>query len=127
MSNQIEKHDSGSIRIANEVVKIIAGLAATEIEGVAGMSGGVVDGITELLMKKNLSKGVKVELGEKQIAVDLFLVIEYGAKIPETAYLVQDNVKRAIESMTGMEVVEINVHIQGVEFKTDEFAEVKTY
>lgn len=120
MADQLERYDSGSVRIASEVVKIIAGLAATEVNGVAGMSGGVVDGFTELLKKKNLSKGVKVEVGEKQAAVDLFIVIEYGARIPDTAYTVQENVKRAIESMTGLEVVEVNVHIQGVEFKPEE-------
>ena len=120
MAEQIDRYDSGSVRIANEVVRIIAGLAATEVKGIIGMSGGVVDGFAELLKKKNLSKGVKVEVGEKQVAVDLFVIIEYGAKIPDTAYLVQENVKRAIESMTGLEVVEINVHIQGVEFKSED-------
>lgn len=123
---QVERYESGSIRIANEVVKIIAGIAATEVDGVIGMSGGVVDGLAELLKKRNLAKGVKVEVGEKQVAVDLFVIIEYGAKIPETAYLVQENVKKAIESMTGLEVVEVNVHIQGVEFKTEESIENDT-
>lgn len=123
MIEQTERYDTGSIRIANEVVSIIAGLAATEVKGVAGMSGGVVDGFAELLKKKNLTKGVKVEVGEKQAAVDLFIIIEYGAKIPDTAYQVQENVKRAIESMTGLDVVEVNVHIQGVEFKPEEITE----
>lgn len=123
--DQIERYESGSVRIANEVVRIIAGLAASEVKGVVGMSGGVVDGFAELLKKKNLAKGVKVEVGEKQAAVDLFVIIEYGAKIPETAYLIQENVKRAIESMTGLDVVEVNVHIQGVEFKTEETNESK--
>ncbi|MGE5528645.1 MAG: Asp23/Gls24 family envelope stress response protein [Patescibacteria group bacterium] len=113
----------GNIRIANEVVGIIAGLAATEVKGVAGMSGGVVDGLAELLKKKNMAKGVKVEVGERQAAVDLFVILEYGAKVPEVAYKIQENVKRAIESMTGLEVVEVNVHIQGVEIRQDEPAE----
>ncbi len=117
MSEQIE---SGTIRIASEVVKIIAGLAASEVKGVAGMSGGMVDGFAELLKKKSLAKGVKVEVGEKQCAIDLFVVIEYGAKIPDIAYQVQENVKRAVESMTGLEVVEVNVHIQGVELRNEE-------
>lgn len=127
MIEPIEKCETGSVRIANEVVSIIAGLAATEVKGVAGMSGGVVDGFSELLKKKNLTKGVKVEVGEKQAAIDLFIIIEYGAKIPDTAYLVQENVKRAVESMTGLEVVEVNVHIQGVEFKPEETAEPKVH
>jgi len=111
---------NGTIRIANEVVGVIAGLAAMEVKGVYGMSGGMVDGITELLKKKNLAKGVKVEVGEKEAAVDLYIVVEYGAKIPEVAVAVQENVKRAIESMTGLSVVEVNVHIQGVEFRQEE-------
>lgn len=125
MSDQVEKYESGSIRIASEVVKIIAGLAATEVKGVAGMSGGMVDGFAELLKKKNLAKGVKVEVGEKQAAVDLFVVVEYGAKIPEIAYQIQEKVKKAIESMTGLEVVEVNVHIQGVEIRSEETPETR--
>lgn len=125
MIEPVERYDAGSIRIANEVVKIVAALAATEVQGVIGMSGGIVDGLAELLMKKNLAKGVKVEVGEKQAAVDLFIIIEFGAKIPDTAYLVQENVKRAIESMTGLEVVEVNVHIQGVAFKSEETTEAR--
>ncbi|HHU82520.1 MAG TPA: Asp23/Gls24 family envelope stress response protein [Firmicutes bacterium] len=111
---------NGTVRIANEVVGIIAGLAATEVRGVAGMSGGVVDGISELLKKKSLSKGVRVEVGEKEAAVDLYVVIEYGARIPDVAIEIQENVKRAIEGMTGLKVVEVNVHIQGVQFQQEE-------
>ncbi|NLW45908.1 MAG: Asp23/Gls24 family envelope stress response protein [Firmicutes bacterium] len=125
MTEQIENYDSGTIRIASEVVKIIAGLAASEVKGVAGMSGGMVDGFTELLKKKSLAKGVKVEVGEKQCAIDLFLVIEYGTKIPEIAYQVQENVKKAVESMTGLDVVEVNVHIQGVEIRNEETIETR--
>lgn len=111
---------NGSIRIANEVVGVIAGLAAMEVKGVYGMGGGMVDGITELLKKKNLAKGVRVEVGEKEAAIDLSIIVEYGSKIPEVAVAVQENVKRAIESMTGLTVVEVNVHIQGVEFRQEE-------
>ncbi|MCE5285744.1 MAG: Asp23/Gls24 family envelope stress response protein [Pelosinus sp.] len=114
-----EQSEVGAIRIADEVVGIIAGLAATEIAGVAGMSGGLVGGIAEMLGKKNLSKGVKVEVGEKEAAVDLYLIVEYGIRIPDIALKVQENVKRAIESMTGLDVVEVNVHVQGVGFSQD--------
>ena len=106
----------GSIKIADEVVAIIAGLAATEVKGVAGMSGGIVGGIAELVGKKNPSKGVKVEVGEKEAAVDLFVIVEFGVRIPEVAHEIQRNVKKSIESMTGLKVVEINVHVQGVAF-----------
>ncbi|WP_418792360.1 Asp23/Gls24 family envelope stress response protein [Phosphitispora sp. TUW77] len=117
-----ERHDTelGSIRIADEVVAIIAGLAATEINGVAGMSGGLAGGIAEILGRKNLSKGVKVEVGEKEAAVDIFIIVEYGIRIPDVAIQIQETVKRAIESMTGLTVVEVNVHIQGVVFSTIE-------
>ncbi|HHU33247.1 MAG: Asp23/Gls24 family envelope stress response protein [Zhaonellaceae bacterium] len=110
----------GSIRIADEVVAIIAGLAATEVKGVAGMSGGIAGGIAEMLGRKNLSKGVKVQVGEKEAAIDLFLAIEYGTNIPEIATEVQENVKKAIENMTGLTVVEVNVHVQGVIFSNME-------
>lgn len=111
-----EHNDVGSIRIADEVVGIVAGLAATEVDGVAGMSAGLVGGIAEMLGKKNLSKGVKVEVGEREAAVDLYIIVEYGVRIPDVALRVQENVKRAIESMTGLEVVEVNIHVQGVGF-----------
>ncbi len=106
----------GAIRIADEVVSIIAGLAATEIEGVASMSGGIVGGIAEALGRKNLSKGVKVEVGEQEAAVDLYLIVGYGSRIPDVAWNVQENVKKAIETMTGLSVVSVNVHVQGVSF-----------
>lgn len=116
---KIENNDVGSIRIADEVVGIIAGMAATEIPGVAGMSAGLVGGIAEMLGKKNLAKGVKVEVGEREAAVDLYIIVEYGVRIPDIALRVQENVKRGIESMTGLDVVEVNVHVQGVGFNQE--------
>ncbi|MBP2625549.1 MAG: hypothetical protein H6Q68_260 [Firmicutes bacterium] len=116
---KIENNDVGCIRIADEVVGIIAGMAATEVSGVAGMSAGLVGGIAEMLGKKNLAKGVKVEVGEREAAVDLYIIVEYGVRIPDIALRVQENVKRGIESMTGLDVVEVNVHIQGVGFNQD--------
>lgn len=131
MENALEqsKNDLGTIKIANEVVAIIAGLAATEIEGVAGMSGGIAGGIAELLGRKNLTKGVKVEVGEKEAAVDIFIVVNFGVRVPDVAIKIQENVKKAIERMTGLQVVEVNVHVQGVAFpqeeKEDEAARVR--
>lgn len=115
--------DLGSIKIADDVVSIIAGLAATEVEGVAGMSGGIAGGIAEMLGKRNLSKGVKVEVGEKQAAIELYIIVRFGARIPDVAWKIQENVKKAIESMTGLEVMKINVHVQGVSFHTDKVEE----
>ena len=117
MAEIVNKEDGmeyGSIKIANEVVAIIAGLAATEVEGVAGMSGGITGGITEMLGMKNLSKGVKVEVGEKETAIDIFIIVEYGSRISDVAQTVQENVKTAVETMTGLNVVEVNVNVQGV-------------
>ena len=115
---KVVKNDNslGSIRIADEVVSIIAGLAATEVDGIAGMSGGLVGGIAEMLGRKNFAKGVKVEVGEKEAAVDLYIIVKYGVRIPDIALAAQENVKQAIETMTGLSVVEVNVHVQGVGF-----------
>jgi len=120
VSETRERSELGEIRIANEVVAIIAGLAATEVEGVAGMSGGIAGGIAEMLGRKNLSRGVKVEVGEEQTAVDLFVIVDYGIKVPDVAWQIQESVKQAIESMTGLQVVEVNVHVQGVHFQSEE-------
>ena len=113
MDNSTE-NENGSVKISNEVVAIIAGVAATEIPGVSGMSGGITGGITEMLGMKNLSKGVKVEMGEHETAVDIYIVVDYGANITEVGQQVQQNVKASIESMTGLNVVVVNVNIQGV-------------
>lgn len=114
-----EQTGLGSIRIADEVVKVIAGLAAIEIKGVAGMSGGLAGGIAEMLGRKNLSKGIKVEVGEKEAAVDLYVIMEYGVRVPDVAAQIQESVKSAIERMTGLVVVEVNVNVQGVAFASE--------
>ncbi|AHD07029.1 Asp23/Gls24 family envelope stress response protein [Paenibacillus larvae] len=119
ISTDYERTDMGSIQIAPEVIEVIAGLATVEVEGVAGMSGGFANGIAEFLGRKNLAKGVKVEVGQKEAAVDVSIVIEYGQRIPEVSNNIQQNIKNAIESMTGLSVVEVNVHIHDVHFKTD--------
>jgi len=111
--------DYGKVTFADEVIAIIAGLAATEIPGVSAMSGGIAGGIVEKLGKKNLSKGVKVEVGEKEAAIDLFIIVDYGVRIPELSWNVQENVKKAVETMTGLNVIEVNIHIQGVNFEKE--------
>ena len=115
--------DGGSVRISDEVVSVIAGITATEVEGVAGMSGGLVGGIAEKLGRKNLSKGVKVEVGEREAAIDMFIIVEFGVHIPDVAIQVQEKVKKAVESMTGLKTVEINVHVQGIAFSSSETAD----
>ena len=111
--------ESGSIKITDEVVAIIAGIAATEISGVAGMSGSIVGDVAEILGRRNLSKGVKVEVGEKEAAIDLFVIVEYGYRIPDIAWEIQEKVKNAVENMTGLSVVEVNIHVQGVSIKKE--------
>jgi uncharacterized alkaline shock family protein YloU len=109
--------DVGVVKISEDVVSVIAGIAAGEVAGVTGMSGGLVGDMAEILGKKSLSKGVKVEVGEKEAAIDLFVVLDYGVRIPEVAQKIQENVKRSVEIMTGLDVVEVNIHVQGVSFE----------
>lgn len=112
-------NEIGIIKITDEVVAIIAGIAAIEVPGVTGMSGGIAGGIAEALGRKNLSKGVKVEVGEREAAIDLYIIVEYGFRIPEVAWTIQEKVKRVVEEMTGLNVVEVNIHIQGVNIERE--------
>lgn len=107
--------DMGIVKISDEVVGVIAGLATAEVKGIVGMSASLVGGITQILTgKKNLSKGVKVTVGENSAAIDLYVVVEYGIRIPDVALEVQENVRKAVESMTGLDVSAVNVHVQNV-------------
>lgn len=109
-----EKDQVGEVHIADEVIAIIAGLAATEVEGVAGMVGKFTGELVEMLGKKNLAKGVLVEVGEGEVSLELSLIVEFGSSIPEVTKKVQQKVKNAIETMTGLEVDEINIRVAGV-------------
>ena len=119
--------DMGIVKISDEVVAVIAGLACSEVKGIVGISSGIVGGITQILSgKKNLSKGVKVNVGENDATIDIFIVVEYGVKIPEVAAEVQNSVKKAVESMTGLSVSAINIFVQNVYLpKVEELAEEK--
>lgn len=109
-----ENVNIGEVRVADEVVAIIAGLAATEVEGVESMAGNITNELVSKLGMKNLSKGVKINVGEERVAVDLALNIKYGSEIPAVSKKVQEKVKSAIETMTGLEVSEVNIKIAGV-------------
>lgn len=113
-------YDLGNVRIADEVIATIAGIAATDVSGVVGMSTGLIGGVAEMMGKKNPAKGVKVQVGEREVAVDVYIIVEYGQRIPDVAMEVQEKVKEAIESATGLSVVEVNVHVQGVGFPDGE-------
>ena len=128
-SNNETINEYGNVKISDDVVAIIAGVAATEIPGVVSMSGGLTGGFSEILGMKNLSKGVKVELRDNDALIDVFIVVEYGLNISEIGKKVQTNVKSSVETMTELNVVEVNVNIQGVnipkEKKEEEDSKVK--
>ena len=109
-----EKEKIGEVQIADEVVAIIAGLAATEVEGVDSMAGNITNELVGKLGMKNLSKGVKVDVTEEHVSVDLSLNIRYGYNIPSVSEQVQEKVRTAIENMTGLTVLDVNVKIAGV-------------
>lgn len=109
-----DDHTVGTVQIADEVVAIIAGLAATEIDGVASMAGNITNELVGKLGMKSLSKGVKVDVLEGVVSVRLALNIKYGYNIPDTSRKVQEKVKSAIENMTGLEVADVNVSIADV-------------
>ncbi|MDD3403837.1 MAG: Asp23/Gls24 family envelope stress response protein [Hespellia sp.] len=112
--------NAGSVQIADEVVAIIAGLAATEVEGVASMEGNIPKELISKLGMKNLSKGVKVDVLEGVVTVSLTLNLKYNYSIMDISAKVQDKVKTAIENMTGLEVADVNIKIAGVEMESGE-------
>lgn len=106
--------NEGNVCISNEVVATIASITAKGVEGVAGMFGSLTGGFAELLGKKNPSKGVKVTITDRDVKIDMFVVVEYGVKIPEVAWEIQEKTKNEVEAMTGLNVVAVNVNIEGV-------------
>ncbi len=115
----------GKITFAPDVIATIASLAANEIEGVEGMSGTVVEGLTGILNKKNITKGVKVEINDNTAHIDINVILRYGYKIHEVAVALQRNIKTTIENMTGLNVEAVNVFVQSIAFDKPEKAEVK--
>lgn len=104
-----------NLNISEDVIGIIAGLATSEVEGIAGMSLGFVDGINQILgTNKKYSKGVKVTLDGKKVIVDLFVNVKYGVRIPDVAWSAQNSVKKSVETMTGLEVAAVNINVQGI-------------
>ena len=112
--NLRENSDIGSVKIANDVIGMIAALAAMEIDGVSGMSGNITSEVLQKSGYKKLSKGVRVQLNGKNVAVDLALLMGYGFNIPATSQKVQTRVKNTVENMTGLNVTDVNVHISGI-------------
>jgi len=121
LAEEANENAESTIKIADDVVSVIAGIAVSEVQGVASMAGGFAGGITEVLSgKKNLSKGIKVEVGEKDTKIDVNIIVDYGTRIPDVAFEIQNRVKKAVENMTGLKVLEVNVHVQGVRTPDDD-------
>lgn len=114
IENQQEK-DTG-VEISDDVVAVIAGIAVADVQGVAGMAKGFAGGLTEALSgKKNLAKGIKVEVNNKEAKIDVNIIVEYGSRIPDVAFEIQSRVRKSVKEMTGLEVACVNVHVQGVQ------------
>lgn len=107
----------GKVEIAPEVIEVIAGIAAAEVEGVAHMRGNFATGVVEKLGKKNHGKGVKVDLTGETIKVDLYCVMKFGVSIPKVAQEVQDNIREALLNMTAIDAGEVNIHVVGIQFE----------
>ena len=124
LENEIKTENEG-IKISDDVVAVIAGVAVSEVQGVASMAGGFAGGISEVFSgKKNMAKGIKVDVTETTTKIDVNIIVEYGSRIPDVAFEIQNRVKKAVENMTGLKVEEVNVHVQGV--NTDTAKEEKT-
>ena len=124
LENEIKTENEG-IKISDDVVAVIAGVAVSEVQGVADMAGGFAGGISEVFSgKKNMAKGIKVDVTENTAKIDVNIIVEYGSRIPDVAFEIQNRVKKAVENMTGLKVEEVNVHVQGV--NTDTAKEEKT-
>ena len=111
--------ENEGIQISNDVIAVIAGVAVSEVQGVSSMAGGFAGGISEVLSgKKNLAKGIKVDKEENKVKIDVNIIVEYGTRIPDVAFEIQNRVKTSVENMTGLKVEEVNVHVQGVNTNT---------
>lgn len=115
-----EDHSLGKVEIAPEVIEVITGIAVSEVEGISTMRGTFATDVVERFGKKSHSKGVKVELTDDGVLIDLHVVLVYGVSIPKTAQNIQTNVRQALKNMTALDVSEINVHVVGIEMETDE-------
>jgi len=118
-----EKEFKEAVEIADEVIQVIAGIAASRTEGVAAMSGGITDGIAKRLGRKNLSRGVKVAVNEEGAKIDVYIIAKCGTVLTDLFREVQKNVKNAVEGMTGITVEEVNVYTQGLSFGNEENSE----
>lgn len=119
MDKELHKdtNELGNLNISDDVLSTIANIAASEVKGITAMSSGIAGGIVEMLGKKSYGKGIKIETKEGDLKIDVFLIVDYGVRIPDVAWEVQENVKKSIEAMAGLKVSEVNIHVQGVNFE----------
>lgn len=126
IQQELTSEANSNIKIADDVIAVIAGAAASEVPGVSSMAGGFAGGISEVFSgKKNFAKGIKIEAGEKEVRIDVNIIVEYGVRIPDVAFEIQNRVKKAVEGMTGLKVMDVNVHVQGVNTDTNNVEEEK--
>ena len=111
--------ENDNMLITDEAIAVMAGVAATEVKGVASMSGGFAGGIAEVFGRKNLSKGVKVVTKNDVTTVDLYVIVKYGYRIPDLAYEIQENVKNTIDALSGITVDAVNIHVQGIDYSDE--------
>ncbi|ASK63237.1 Asp23/Gls24 family envelope stress response protein [Virgibacillus phasianinus] len=121
--NVSEDSSLGTVEIAPEVIEIITGIASSEVEGISSMRGNFASGVVERFGKKSLSKGVKVELTEAGITIDLYVVLDFGVTIPKVAQELQTNIRQTLKSMTALEISEVNVHVVGIQMEMKENTE----
>ncbi len=114
-----QMNTNNSIEISDEVVGAIAGMAMADIEGVAGMAS-ASGGVLELLSKKSVQKGIKVQIEGQIVSLETHILVNYGAKIPDVALAIEEKTKEAVESMTGMQVARVNVHVEGIHFPSED-------
>ena len=127
VKEEVTLENNANIKIADDVIAVIAGAAASEVPGVSAMAGGFAGGISEVFSgKKNFAKGIKVEAGEKETRIDVNIIVEYGVRIPDVAFEIQNRVKKAVEGMTGLKVLDVNVHVQGVNTDSNNLEGIKT-
>lgn len=125
IQEEVKEIEENGIKIADDVIATIAGKSALEVKGVYSMAGGFAGGISEVFGKKSYTKGIKVDNTEKGLKIDVNIIVEYGSRIPDVAYEIQNKVKNSIENMTGLKIDEVNVHIQGVNTETQKNEENK--
>ncbi|HET7627499.1 MAG TPA: Asp23/Gls24 family envelope stress response protein [Bacillales bacterium] len=123
---EMEEHDLGKVEISPEVIEVIASIAANEVTGVSEMRGSFATGVAERLGRRNHRKGVKVELAEDGITIDVYVLLKYGVSIPETGQKIQDNICQTLRTMTSLDVKAVNIHVTGIQFEqTDEAEDAK--